>query len=138
MKLTTLARSSPFSKDKVIHRLFFNPKFEAGLQYRDVRYILARRDVLRGCTLSFKHIFTPDFRPESSRLWLMAEELGAKFSMDNLISPITHVVTWFATAEEFQEAELEGIILVHPKWLCACYYAVNRVSEKDYLIKPKD
>ena len=68
----------------------------------------------------------------------MAEELGAKFSMDNLISPITHVVTWFTAAEEFQEAEPEGIILVHPKWLRACYYAVSSVSEKDYLIKPKD
>ncbi|KAK7846800.1 rna polymerase ii c-terminal domain phosphatase-like 4 [Quercus suber] len=90
MKLSPLARSSPFSEDlTVIHRLFFNPKFEAGLQYGDVRYIFARHDVLRGCTLSFKHIFTPDFRPENLRLWLMAEELGAKFSTDNLIKPIT-------------------------------------------------
>ncbi|KAK7822349.1 rna polymerase ii c-terminal domain phosphatase-like 4 [Quercus suber] len=59
----------------------------------------------------------------------MAEELGAKFSMDNLIHPITHVVTWFATAEKFREAELEGIILVHPKWLRACYHAVSRTKK---------
>ncbi|XP_023889850.2 RNA polymerase II C-terminal domain phosphatase-like 4 [Quercus suber] len=119
---------------KVIHRLFFNPKFEAGLNHRDVGFIFARRSILRGCTLSFKHIFPSDFMRENSRLWLMAEELGAKFSMDNLLYPITHMVTWFATAE-FQEAELEEFILVHPKWLRACYYAVSRVSENDYLIK---
>ena len=123
---------------KVIHRLFFNPKFEAGLSHRNVGFIFARRSVLRGCTLSFKHIFPSDCMRENSRLWLMAEELGAKISMDNLLYPITHMVTWFATAEEFQEAELEEFILVHPKWLRACYYAVSRVSENDYLIKPKD
>lgn len=27
---------------KRIHTMFFNPKFEAGLEYRDVRFILAR------------------------------------------------------------------------------------------------
>ena len=131
-KLTTVLQQL-----KLIHRLFFNPKFEGGLQDRDVRDILDRLSVLQGCTLSFKHFFPSDFRPENSRLWLMAEELGAKVSMDNLINPITHVVTWFATAEEFQ-AEREEIILVHPKWLRACYIASERVSEKKYLIKPKD
>nr|POE92234.1 rna polymerase ii c-terminal domain phosphatase-like 4 [Quercus suber] len=132
-KLTTVLQQL-----KLIHTLFFNPKFEGGLQDRDVRDILDRLSVLQGCTLSFKHIFPSDFRPENSRLWLMAEELGAKVSMDNLINPITHVVTWFATAEEFQGAEREEIILVHPKWLRACYIASERVSEKKYLINPKD
>ncbi|XP_030937272.1 RNA polymerase II C-terminal domain phosphatase-like 4 [Quercus lobata] len=135
---TTGALTTVLQQLKLIHRLFFNPKFEGGLQDRDVRDILNRLRVLQGCTLSFKHIFPSDFRPENSRLWLMAEELGAKISMDNLINPITHVVTWFATAEEFEEAEMEEIILVHPKWLRACYKALERVSEKEYLIKPKD
>nr|POE76764.1 rna polymerase ii c-terminal domain phosphatase-like 4 [Quercus suber] len=135
---TTGALTTVLQQLKLIHRLFFNPKFEGGLQVRDVRDILNRLRVLQGCTLFFKHIFPSDFRPENSRLWLMAEELGAKISMDNLINPVTHVVTWFATAEEFEEAEMEEIILVHPKWLHACYKALERVSEKDYLIKPKD
>ena len=55
----------------------------------------------------------------------MAEELGAKCSTDMLIIPFIHVVTLFATAEESQEAELEEIILVHPKWLHACYNSLQ-------------
>ncbi|KAK7822351.1 rna polymerase ii c-terminal domain phosphatase-like 4 [Quercus suber] len=43
-------------------------RLNAGLQYRDVRYIFARHDVLRGYTLFVKHIFIPDFRPENLRL----------------------------------------------------------------------
>ena len=43
-ELTTILK-----KLQLIHSLFFNPKSEDGLTYRDVRYILVCLIVLQGC-----------------------------------------------------------------------------------------
>ena len=43
-ELTTILK-----KLQLIHSLFFIPKSEYGLTYRDVRYILVRLIVLQGC-----------------------------------------------------------------------------------------
>ena len=132
---TTGVLATILEKLKLIHRLFFNPKSKGSLVHRDVRSILAHLRVLQGCKLTFKGIFSPSLKPENSCLWLMAEELGAICSMDDVLTPFTHVVTWAATAEESQQAELDKSILVHPRWLHACYDACKRYPEKDFPVE---
>uniref|UniRef100_A0A7N2MMQ7 protein-serine/threonine phosphatase n=1 Tax=Quercus lobata TaxID=97700 RepID=A0A7N2MMQ7_QUELO len=74
---TTGVLATILKKLKLIHRLFFNPKFKGSLAYRDVTMILDRLQVLQGCKLTFEGIFPSGFKPQNSRLWMMAEELGA-------------------------------------------------------------
>ena len=124
-------------KLKLIHRLYFNPKFRGGLAHRDVKLILDRLKVLQGCKLTFEGIFPSDFEPQNSRLWMMAEELGAICST-SVFTSRTHVVTLVATEEESRQAELDGIILVHPAWLHSCYDLAKRFPEADYPIKLKN
>jgi RNA polymerase II C-terminal domain phosphatase-like 3/4 len=121
-------------KLQLIHRLFFNPKSEGGLAYRDVRLIIPRLRVLQRCNLFFKNIFPPDFEPENSRLWMMAEELGAICSKD-LCASITHVVAYLVPkTEESQQAEQENKFRVHPRWLHACYDTVERKAEEGFSV----
>nr|POE76755.1 rna polymerase ii c-terminal domain phosphatase-like 4 [Quercus suber] len=134
---TTGVLATILKKLKLIHRLFFNPKFKGGLAHRDVKLILDRLKVLQGCKLSFEGIFPSDFEPQNSRLWMMAEELGAICST-SVFTSRTHVVTLVATEEESRQAELDGIILVHPAWLHSCYELAKRFPEADYPIKLKN
>jgi RNA polymerase II C-terminal domain phosphatase-like 3/4 len=124
-------------KLQLIHRLFFNPKSEDDLADRDVKYILVRLTKLQGCNIFFNHIFPPNFDPENSRLWMMAEELGAICSKE-LCASVTHVVTHLDTrAKESQKGKK---FWVNPRWLRACYHALGREAEEEFPIpvpKPK-
>ena len=133
---TTGVLATILKKLKLIHRLFFNPKFKGSLAYRDVTMILDRLQVLLGCKLTFEGIFPSGFKPQNSRLWMMAEELGAICST-SVFTSWTHVITLEATKEESQEAELDRMILVHPAWLHYCYEKVRRYPEANYPIKLK-
>ena len=133
---TTGVLATILKKLKLIHRLFFNPKFKGSLAYRDVTMILDRLQVLQGCKLTFEGIFPSGFKPQNSRLWMMAEELGAICST-SVFTSWTHVITLEATEEESQEAELDRMILVHPAWLHYCYEKVRRYPEANYPIKLK-
>ncbi|KAK7846796.1 rna polymerase ii c-terminal domain phosphatase-like 4 [Quercus suber] len=101
---TTGVLATILKKLKLIHRLFFNPKFKGGLAHRDVKLILDRLKVSQGCKLTFEG----------------------------------HVVTLVATEEESRQAELDGIILVHPAWLHSCYELAKRFPEANYPIKLKN
>ena len=91
MKVRPLACSRVaiiLKKLKLIHRLFFNSKFKGG--HRDVKLILDRLKVLQGCKLTFERIFPSYYEPQNSRLWMMAEELGAICST-SVFTSRTHV-----------------------------------------------
>ncbi|KAK9996184.1 hypothetical protein SO802_020870 [Lithocarpus litseifolius] len=120
---TTGVLATILEKLKTNPRTVFQPKIQG---------------VLQGCKLTFKGIFPPSLKPENSCLWSMAEELGAICSMDDALTPFTHVVTWAATAEESQQAELDKNILVHPRWLHDCYDACKRYPGKDFRVELKN
>jgi RNA polymerase II C-terminal domain phosphatase-like 3/4 len=128
---TTGELATILEKLQLIYSLFFHPKFKGDLAHRDVRLILARLGVLQGCKIIFNRRFPTKFKPENSRLWMMAEELGA-ICCTSIVANITHEVSLVATAKEYHQAELDKKLMVHPRWLHACYDELERKAEQDF------
>lgn len=64
-----------------IHTLFFHPKLEVDVAYVRLILKLIRQKVRAGCALYFIQVMLSS-PPEESRIWGMAEELGAMCCVD--------------------------------------------------------
>ncbi|KAK6151607.1 hypothetical protein DH2020_014242 [Rehmannia glutinosa] len=116
-----------------IHTLFFDETREDNLKDRDVRQVLknVRKEVLKDCTVVFSRVFPTNFPAKHHALWKMAEELGAKCSIE-LNPSVTHVVSTDAGTYKSRWAVQEKRYLVHPRWIEAANYMWRKQPEENF------
>uniref|UniRef100_A0A803L211 protein-serine/threonine phosphatase n=1 Tax=Chenopodium quinoa TaxID=63459 RepID=A0A803L211_CHEQI len=118
---------------KSIHEKFFDPEHGDDFAARDVRQVLKqiRKEVLKDCKIVFSRVFSTKYQAANHHLWKMAEQLGAKCSIE-VDSSVTHVVSTDAGTDKSRWALQHGKFLVHPRWLEAANYMWNRKSEDEF------
>uniref|UniRef100_A0A803L210 RNA polymerase II C-terminal domain phosphatase-like n=1 Tax=Chenopodium quinoa TaxID=63459 RepID=A0A803L210_CHEQI len=118
---------------KSIHEKFFDPENGDDFAARDVRQVLKqiRKEVLKDCKIVFSRVFSTKYQAANHHLWKMAEQLGAKCSIE-VDSSVTHVVSTDAGTDKSRWALQHGKFLVHPRWLEAANYMWNRKSEDEF------
>ncbi|KAK6151599.1 hypothetical protein DH2020_014234 [Rehmannia glutinosa] len=113
---------------------------EDNLEDRDVRQVLknVRKEVLKDCTVVFSRVFPTNFPAKHHALWKMAEELGAKCSIE-LNPSVTHVVSTDAGTYKSRWAVQEKRYLVHPRWIEAANYMWRKQPEENFPVsRPKN
>ena len=117
---------------RTVHARFFD---KPSHDVRDVRDIIGqlRGEILQGCSIMF------GCRPSRTRLWNIAEALGATCSVDFDASSTTHVVVLaskhaekIVTTVTARTASDRGAHVVSPRWLRACYFRWERVDERHF------
>ncbi|XP_021729225.1 RNA polymerase II C-terminal domain phosphatase-like 4 [Chenopodium quinoa] len=118
---------------KSIHEKFFDPEHGDDFAARDVRQVLKqiRKEVLKDCKIVFSRVIPTKYQAANHHLWKMAEQLGAKCSIE-VDSSVTHVVSTDAGTDKSRWALQHGKFLVHPRWLEAANYMWNRKSEDEF------
>lgn len=104
----------------------------------DVTQVISqmKSEVLRGCELAFSGLIPLHEAPETTMIWRMAEEFGAKCHR-TLTSDVTHLVATSArTAKAEQAYRTKKIHVVWPSWLNDSMCRWVRQGEVAYAIPP--
>ena len=119
---------------KRVHDAFFD-----GRPHADVREVIAelRGQVLRGCTVAFSYLEQRmEDSPDDTRLWTLAERLGAVCRKD-VDETVTHVVAEDPGTQKAQWAREHGKFLVNPEWIKAASFRWCRQDPQEFPVTAK-
>ncbi|CAD6249123.1 unnamed protein product [Miscanthus lutarioriparius] len=91
-----------------------------------------RGQVLRGCTVAFSYLEQRmEDSPDDTRLWTLAERLGAMCRKD-VDQTVTHVVAEDPGTQKAQWAREHGKFLVNPEWIKAASFRWCRQDAQEF------
>lgn len=92
-----------------------------------------RRTVLSGVTIAFSGLIPRDVEePHTHYWWQLAEQHGARVSLDLSDPNLTHLISVRRDTAKAMEALKRGILLVHPDWLTRSVMRWKRQPEEDF------
>ncbi|CAD6241926.1 unnamed protein product [Miscanthus lutarioriparius] len=113
--------------ERVHHAFFDGPR-------ADVREVITelRGQVLRGCTVAFSYLEQRmEDSPDDTRLWTLAERLGAICRKD-VDQTVTHVVAEDPGTQKAKWARDHGKFLVNPEWIKAASFRWCRQDAQEF------
>jgi RNA polymerase II subunit A-like phosphatase len=132
---------------KTIHQKYYDEYdiFSNGLyetiddeiDYPDVTIIMPqmKTKVLKGVNILFTHVIPTQQKKESSEIWLLANEFGAKCS-ESWNKNVTHLVAGDKSTEKVEQAKKHGTVhIVKKEWLYDSIRNWERQLEKNYALE---
>ncbi|GMH41220.1 hypothetical protein BSKO_09130 [Bryopsis sp. KO-2023] len=104
---------------------------------KDVRGALkqVRRGILKDVNVVFSGVIPMDHRaPNTTKIWRLAEEMGATISQ-KVTREVTHVVTARGTTEKALEGKALGCCMVAPSWLEHCAVVWEKVDPAEHPVR---